>query len=1116
MSLKKSGKLLLLFFLLGCNSVFAQVILKGQVLDETKQPMQGVSVMIADSKTGVSTDKDGRFTINASIGKSLLFRYIGYSTQQVLINNQAPLLITLNPDGALLSEVVVTAFGIKKEVKKLGYSQTQIKGEELTIARDANPLNSLSGKVAGLQIGASSEFFGAPTVVLRGSKDVLYVVDGQPVNSDTYNFNADDVESYTVLKGPNAAALYGFRGINGALVITTKKGTKAKEGWQIDFNSTTELDKGFVVLPESQTEYGRGSNYQYSYGNQLYDNGQRLPEWGPRFDSGFLTQQYDSPYDPVTGVRGKTPWLSRGADNFDKFVQNGYVSTNSVGLAASGDKYDIRVSYGHTFQQGIFPNTKLNIDNFKINAGYQVTKKLRVDADVNLSQQYSPNVPDVQYSPNSYVYMFKVYGSSDYDIDDLKDYYKGPQGVPGLTQYAPEYGRLNNAWFMANEWLKGRQKTDIYGSLKATYKFNSDIDLSLRQSLNTYDQINTEDVPASANLNLYLPWYSFGWYGDYREDRRKLLENNTDLILNYSHKFGDWDINALVGANQRSFTYDSSWGTTQGLSLPGVYNLNNSSAKPYIYSFSSKMQVYSGFYSFDIGYKNYFNINTTNRVDNLSTLPKGSNTYFYPSVALSSVISDYTKLPKFISFLKVRGSYADVKGGLTSTTIGSSYNALTSTALGTGWNSRPVTGLPAAGGLLGYGTENYTPYNGPTYVNDSPVASGTFYNGTPSITLSNTIANPNLKPFNVESIEAGIDVKFLANRLGLNATYFTTTNGPNIFQLPVSTATTSTNRIINGVTTLKKGFEIELMGTALKSVDGLNWDINLNYSTYKETLKEIYGNEQFLQQNGHNYVVGDRLDAIYGTKFVRDDKGNIVNSAGGLPLQSPGGIANNGFLGYANPDFSFGITNSFRYKNFSLSVQFDGRIGGKIYDFVYYNILNGGTGIETATGDLGAARLAEWTSTANGTKALTPSYVGPGVKIVSGTPHFTNGQIDNLKDLTFAPNDFPVSVQSYISSGIGGNFDENYTISRSYAKLREASLGYSLPAKVLARTFIKKATFSLVGRNLLYFAGRKDIDLDQFASGYNASDRTLVGTKAGSDLSSPTVRRYGFNINLTF
>jgi hypothetical protein len=828
-----------------------------------------------------------------------------------------------------------------------------------------------------------------------------------------------------------------------------------------------------------------------------------LPEWGPRFE-GQLLQQYDSPYNPVTGIRGTTPWLARGVNNFENFVQTGVTNTNNLAVAAAGSNYDIRMSYSHTFQQGIFPNTKLNLDNFNINAGYDITPKLHVDGSLTYNVQYSPNIPDVSYGPNSYSYMFKVYGSADYDINDLKNIYKGPQGVPGLVQYAPEYGRENSAWFIADKWLRGRDKSTVYGQLKLTYKFTPDLNLSLRSQVDNYDEVNTEDVPASTNLNSYLPWYKFGWYGDYREDRRNSLENNTDLILNYNKTLSNgWSFGALAGTSERSLRYISSWATTQALLLPGVYNLNNSSAPVLAYNFNSKMQVYSGFYSADLGYKNYININTTGRVDNLSTLPAGNNTYFYPSVSVSSVVSDYIKFPEFISFVKIRGSFADVKGGLTTPYIGTAYSA--------------VTGSPI-GNLLGYNSEHYTPYNGPTYGNFAGVTPTTIYNGTPSVNISSTIPNQNIKPFDVKSTEAGVDLKFFGNRLGLDATYFTTTNGPAIFSLPVAPSSTFSNQIINGVTTLKKGFEIGLQGSVLRSKDGLNWDVNFNYSTFKETLKSIYGNETRLQQNGHNYVVGDRLDAIYGTKFVRDGSGNIVNS-GGLPLGAGGGIAQNGLLGYANPDFSFGVTNRFSYKGIILSFQFDGRIGGKIYDRTYYQSMNGGTALESASGAFGVARLADWNSIkttgqlGNGNKG---SYIGQGVVIASGTPHYTNGQIDNLSSLTFAPNTTPTSVQSYISSGISGAFDEYYMISRSYAKLREVTLGYSLPSKMLSGSFIKKATFSLVGRNLLYFAARKDIDLDQYAAGYNASDRSLVGGNGSVDLQSQTARRYGFNLNLTF
>ncbi len=1095
-----------------CSKLFAQSnTIKGIVLDNNNEPIPGVTVKVKGTTRATATGAEGRFSINANNGDVLVISTIGYTTEEVAITTETNYSIQLKPVNKNLNEVVVTALGVKKSFQKLGYSQSQIRGDELTVGRDANPLNSLAGKIAGLTIGASNEFFGAPTVVLRGSKDVLYVIDGEPVESNTYDFNPDDIETYTVLKGPNAAALYGSRGINGAIIITTKKGTKDKKGWQVDYNSTTEFERGFLTLPKDQYEYGRGTNFKYAYGNRLYDNNQRLPEWGPRYDGIFQTTQFDSPYDPVTGIRTPTPWSARGINNWNNFIQTGITSTNSLALAASGTNYDLRISYGHTYQRGDFPNTKLNIDNLKINAGYDITSKLRLDADLNVNLQYSPNVPDVAYGPNSYAYEFFVYGSSDYNINDLKDIYKGPQGVPNLVQYAQEYGRVNNPWFQAKKWLRSRDNQIFNGSLSLTYKFNNDLNAKLRTGINHYNDLNTEQVPASANLNQYLPWYSFGWFGDYRQDQRNLLENNTDIQINYNHKFGDFDITALVGANERSFRYLSDWATTQTLTLPNVYDLNNT---PTIqaYNFNSKMQVNSSYYSADLSYKGYFNINTTGRVDNISTLASGTNTFFYPSVSISSVVNNYVKIPEAISFLKVRASFADVKGALTAPYIGSSYNALQSTALGTGWNSQPV------GNLLGYGSEYLTPYNGPTFANSSSISATKYYNNAPSVNISNTLANPNIKPYDVKSYEFGADIKFLKNRLGLNATYFTTTNGPNIVSLPIASSTTYTSQIVNGLTTKKNGYEIELVGSPLRNKDGLNWDVNINYSTYKETIQDIGNGQRDIFQNGHLYQIGDRPDAIYGTKFVRDGNGNIIH-ANGVPLKAPNqqNNANFGLLGYANPDFAFGITNHFTYKNFSLNIQFDGRIGGKTYDFTYYHAANGGTAIETATGAFGVARLAEWNSTAEGTKSATPAYVGQGVIITGGTPVYgPGGVITNLSQLTFAPNTTAVTTQAYVSSGIGGNFDEYYMISRSYAKLREASIGYSLPAKLLQGSFIKSVTLSIVGRNLLYFASRKDIDLDQFASGYDASSRGLTGGSGGSDLTSPTARRYGFNLHLTF
>ena len=1091
------GFMLLTFFM---TNVFSQDtrVVTGKIQTTTGQGIAGAVVKAMPSKKIVQTDSLGNFKIIISNGdKTVEVSSLGFLAQSYTLRNETNFYLALQEDTKALTDVVVTAYGIKRETKKIGYSVQEVKGSDLIKARDANPINSLAGKVAGLTVGANAEMLGRPELVLRGSKDLLFVVDGVPVNTDTWNIAPDDIETYTVLKGTNASALYGFRGLNGAILITTKRGTKDKKGWQVDFNSSTMVESGFVAVPQSQAEYGRGTNYIYSYGDQLYDNKQRLPEWGPRFE-GQMIKQYNSPYDLVTGIRTATPWTAKGANNFENFMQSGLINTNNISMSGATDKSDVRISISNMNQKGMAPNTKLNSYTLAVNGGYNISKKLRLEASINLNKQYSPNIPDVNYGPNSYIYMFKVYGAADYDVRDLEDIYKGPQGVLNLMPYAQEYGRENSAWFMAKKWLRSHDKTDINGYIKASYKVNNDLTLNLRSQISTWNQLRTEQVPSGANLNTYTPWFVFGWYGDYHEDSRRLTENNTDLTANYEKKIGKIGISALAGVSERSFAYNSFWGTTKALAVPNLYVMSNSKDAPLSYTWNSRMQVYSAFYSVDLTLSKFATLSHTGRVDQLSTLADGNNTFYYPSVSISSALKDYLTLPSFISFAKVRASFADVKGGLTQSTIPSAFTA--------------ITGTSTNGGLLGYGSDLYSSYDGPSYANQNAYAFQSYYNGTPSVGYSNTIANSSLKPFDRTSYEAGVDLKFAKNRLGFDFTYFTSFNGPQIYALPVASSTGFAAQNVNGITSKKVGFEITLSGTPIKTAN-FNWDINATYATYQETLDAIYGTETGLALNNHIFKVGDRLDAIYSSGFVRDASNNIVWS-GGTPLRAPSDITNNKFLGFANPDYTFGLSNKFSFKNISFGFQFDGRIGGSIYDGIYHDGMNGGTSLESVQGAIGAARLAEWQSTNNGTVSITPKYIGPGVKIVSGTPKFAGGVITNLSELTFAPNDVAAKVQT-IAGGSGyGGVDEYWITSRSFVKLREVNISYSLPANLLGKSkYIKGATFSLVGRNLLYFAERKDQDLDQFAAGFNDSDRSL---QKGGPLQSATARRFGFNINLNF
>ena len=434
--------------------------------------------------------------------------------------------------------------------------------------------------------------------------------------------------------------------------------------------------------------------------------------------------------------------------------------------------------------------------------------------------------------------------------------------------------------------------------------------------------------------------------------------------------------------------------------------------------------------------------------------------------------------------------------------------------------------------LIGYGAEVTTAYDGPSYVNQNVYTITKPYNNQPAAGYTPTLANGDIKPFTVSSYEYGLDAKFLGNRLGFSATHFRTTNGPGIFALPVAASSGFSAQIANALTTKKAGWEVALNGTVLQHPEGLSWDVLANWSTYKETLEGIYGDEQSIYLPGpdHVFSIGDRLDGYYSYNFLRSPDGQIINGTTkvtdpatgqvsyaqlGTPLTRPGGTNTKQLLGYTNPDYVWGITNRFSYKSFNFSFQVDGRVGGVIRDQVYAYALNSGNGIETVTGAVGAARLAEWQSTKLGTVAPTPAYVGPGVS-VNGTVKFdANGNITNYGELQFVPNTKAVTVQSYVQGIYNNGIEESYMVSKTFAKLREVVIGYSVPARLLEARFIRSASISLVGRNLLYFAERKDFDLDQYAQGFSNTP-TSQSTLKNPSLQSATTRSFGLNLNLGF
>lgn len=1048
---------------------------------DDNQPLPGVAVRIKGTTRGLSTDAQGQYRIaSTSPDDVLIFSYVGYATKEVPVGAQTTVNVSLPPDNAMLSEVVVTSLGITKARRDLTYATQGVKGADLLRAREPNPVNALVGRVAGLSVGASAELLRAPQVFLRGGRP-LFVVDGVPILSDTYNVNPDDIESFEVVKGPSGSALYGSRATNGVILITTKKGTKDQRGFAVDFNSSQMLESGFIAIPKVQDEYGPGDHGKYAFvdgrGGGLNDGDYDV--WGPRFE-GQLIPQYDSPIDPATGQRIPTPWTARGKDNLRRFLQNGVLSTNSVSVASSTANTDLRFGLTHQYQRGLVPNTGLSSTTFSATLGQQFSKRVRFESNFNFSRQYSDNYPDVNYGPNSLIYNSVIWAGADWNVDDMKQLWQ--PGKEGLQQIYAEYQRYNNPWFVTKEWLRGHYNNQYNGYALMRFDLVENLQLQARTQVTGYNLLRTEKMPFSAT--------SYGREearGDYREDRRDLLENNTDLLLTYNRSFArDVSIRAVVGGAGRVFRYTGNWASTDYLNVPGVYNFANSRNPVRAANFNAQMQVISALYSLDVNLSKYANLAFTGRWDKNSTLPPGRNVFFYPSAGVSTVVSDYVQLPQAVSFLKLRASYANVKDAFTRSTIGTAFDAL-------GTQSSTST-TPSFSNPLGYGQTFSSPYDGPSYGTTVAYNISRPYNNEAAGYFANALVDPNLNPSSRTNFEAGAEVRFLKNRLAVDMAYFSYLDGPRLFNLTLPEPTGYTSLTTNGIKSTRRGFEIAVTGTALKSARGLNWDVTLNWSTYQERLKEIYGTQTRLNQF---YEVGDRLDKYFGRAFLRSPDGQIVNDASGRPVYNPV----NRFLGYTNPDWAFGFINRFSYRDFFLNVQFDGRVGGVIENYIQKQTFRGGRHIETVQGDMGVARLNDY----KGIK----SWVGPGVVLTSGTVQYDpDGNVLNYGELKFEP--MSATYQTFLQDWISRYYNSNEAnmMSRSFAKLREVTLGYAVPASALQGRFgfIKGASFALVGRNLLYFAAKKDLDVEQFVD-YN---------ERGSSLQTPTTRRFGVNVNLIF
>ena len=1081
---------LIAFFLTMSYIVMAQRIVSGKIMDENQKPVTDATIIVKGTTRQTISDANGNFKIDASDNDVLVITHISFLLQEVKASQTGRIFLVANAKS--LNEIVVTALGVKKEIKRLGYSIQEIKGEDLIKARDANPITGLTGKIAGLSVGPSAELLRKPVVLLRGNEITLYVVDGIPVSSDTWNISPDDIETYTVLKGPAAAALYGSRAQFGAILITTKKGRKVRKGYTVEFNSSNVMDKGFLAFPRTQDSYGPGENTFYTFvdgkGGAPGGVDGDYDVWGPYFN-GQLIAQYDSPVDPVTGVRQPTPWVARGKDNLKRFLKTGFQTTNNIALNAVGENYNLRFSLSHSYQRSYIPNNDLNISNFNMYGSFNPSKRLKIEANLNYNRQYTDNFPDVDYGPNSLIYNVSVWTGADWNIDDMRNYWQ--PGKAGTQSVFAEYQRYHNPYFQVYEWKRGHYKNDIYGYVSANYKIDDHLNTTLRTQVTTYNLFRSEKMPFSAH-----PYGREGNQGDYREDHRDLFENNTELQLNYNYLVKNFlNLSGLVGGNIRSFMYNSNFTSTDYLNVPNVYSFSNSKNPVQSSSFTADMRVLSAYFSLDASLDKYATIGVTGRVDKSSALPPGKNAYFYPSVSIASVVSDYIKLPNTISFFKLRASYASVHGDATSPTIGPApFNSIRA------FGHTSNVGTSLFDNPLNYGNNYESPYGGPDYSLVSVYSTSKPYNNQAASAYTGNLYDPNIQTFNRVNYEEGFDIKFLKNRLGLSATAFQYIDGPRILRNPISSATGYNFYYLNALKTKKTGYEFSISGTPVKTNNGLNWDVLFNISTFQDKYSELPPGQTVYNTF---FKVGDRVDKLYTSAFVRTADGKIINDGAGKPLANP--VAQ--FLGYLNADFAWSIYNKIEWRGISIGFQFDGSVGGVTTDYMHNKTMRGGRNIETAEGALGDARYQDWKNF--GVPGYAGTYVGEGVVVSNGVAINYNsqtGEITNYKNLQFVANTKKVLVQDYVSKYYG--IDEGNLMSKTFAKLREITIGYDLPAQWLAKTFISKATISIIGRNLLYFYKDKrfkDVDLDQ----YNYST-------GATGLQSPTVRRFGFNLNLMF
>lgn len=1034
-------------------------VISGKVTDSQGIPLPGVSVLLRNSTIGTITNIDGHYNLsspdNTTGNDSLSFSFIGFKTATVPVGQRSTIDVKLLEDQKVLNEVVVTALGIKREEKALGYAAQAVDGEQITKARSNNALNALSGKVAGLNFNSSgSGPVNSVRLTLRGDNSLnpngnnaLVILDGVPMNSDLTSsgvgnaygagsgndvpvdfgnsiadINPDDIASITVLKGASAAALYGSRAANGVLIITTKSGSRAQKGIGVTVNSSYSIND-VLYWPERQYEYGQGTGRSFNEAGEMYysygasedgaSTGGTSSAFGPKFEG-----QYYYQYDPEIEGQSKERMLWQPyKDNVSGFFRTGSTITNNVSLEGGNENGSARASVTHTKNEWIMPNTGFERISAALSLNQKISQKLKLSAKVNYSNRKSDNLPATGYNNQSIAY-FMIFQNTSIPLAAYEGRWK--KGLEQLEQLHPFSGFIDNPYLIAYEMTNSMNSHNTLGNISATYEFSPKFDLMVRSGLAMTRESREQRRPFStANFQR----------GYYKEQDIYHYEMNSDALLTYREKVGTAvDLSVSVGGNIMKRNYRRINGEVEGLVIPGEFKLSNGINNAVLSSYTSEKQVNSVYAIASVSYFDKIFLDITGRNDWSSTLPEQNNSFFYPSVSSSFILTDIFTLPTMISFAKLRLSAAQV----------------------------------------GNDTD---PYKTRKYYGQS--------NFPGSGSVPTTLHNVDFKPEITTSYEAGLEYILFNRRLGMDLTFYRSFTKNQILDVPLDPTTGYSRAVLNSGEVRNQGIELAINGSP---IDGaLKWKTTVTWSKNDNKVLSLADGIDEMQVIGYGgnatiaAKVGGTTGDIYGYGFLRTPDGQIIYNENGLPTR-PDEIQ---YIGNAYADWKGGFLNEFSYKNFSFSFLLDGQYGGIVYSQTHHKMSEQGKLKHTLHG-------------------REEGYVvGDGVVL--------------NEDGTYSPNTAQVLPADFYKEFYRRANVESNSFDASFLKLREVRFGFNLPQHFLQKTrLFTQANIAIYGRDLAMITDFPMYDPETAALN---GGTILPGVEMGQ---MPSTRTFGVDVTLKF